>query len=138
MGRSSPPPASVCDGRWSVTPRVLGEGTSAVVYKGFETSTGMAVAVKQVDLRLLSAEQHRQVAQEIQFLRQYRHPHIIRLLDLEQTADHMFLILEYAESDLFTYLQRTGPLAEDQARFIFRQIVDAVAYLHGNRLVSDL
>ena len=113
---------------------MLGEGTSATVYKGVETSTGMAVAVKCVDVEKLTAEQNLQVAQEIQFLQQYRHPNIIRLLDLEKRPNCIYLVLEYAESDLFTYLNRSGPLAEDRARFIFRQIVDAVAYLHGNRV----
>lgn len=113
---------------------VLGQGTSATVFKGKEMATGMPVAIKRVDLQTLGPAEQKQVAQEIQFLQQYRHPNIIRLLDLERTPSHIYLVLEYAESDLFTYLSRTGPLGEEQARFIFRQIVDAVAYLHSNRL----
>jgi len=114
---------------------VLGQGTSAIVFKGKETSSNLPVAIKRVDLRTLGPAEQKQVQQEIQFLQQYRHPNIIRLLDLERTEDFIYLALEFAESDLFTYLSRTGPLGEDQARFIFKQIVDALAYLHGNRVV---
>ena len=105
------------------------------MFKGKETASNLPVAIKRVDLRTLGPAEHKQVQQEIQFLQQYRHPNIIRLLDLERTEDFIYLVLEFAESDLFTYLSRTGPLGEEQARFIFRQIVDALAYLHGNRVV---
>ena len=114
--------------------QVLCEGTSATVFKGYETASGLAVAIKRVSLTTLTEAERTQVEQEIQFLQQYRHPNIIRLLDMERVSDLIYLVLEYAESDLFTYLNRTGPLPEDRARFIFRQIVDAVAYLHGNRV----
>jgi serine/threonine protein kinase len=103
------------------------------VYKGKQLANDMPVAIKRVDLRVLGPTEQKQVGQEIDFLQHYRHPHIIRLLDLERTKDYIYLVLEYLESDLFTYLSRTGPLPEDQARFIFRQIVDAIAFLHGNR-----
>lgn len=94
----------------------------------------MPVAVKRVALSSLTPAEHKQVLQEINFLQQYRHPHIIRLLDMERTDEYIYLVLESAESDLFTYLQRSGPLPETQARYLFRQIVDAVAYLHSNRV----
>jgi serine/threonine protein kinase len=113
---------------------LLGEGTTATVFKGKDMTTGEAVAVKRVDLQVLGPAEHKQVALEIQFLQQYRHPNIIRLLDLERTEKYFYLVLEFAESDLFAYLSRTGALGEDQARFFFKQIVDAVAYLHGNRI----
>ena len=87
-----------------------------------------------MDLQTLGPAEHTQVTHELQFLQQYRHPHIIRLLDLERTEKYFYLVLEFAESDLFAYLSRTGALGEDQARFFFKQIVDAIAYLHGNRL----
>jgi serine/threonine protein kinase len=104
------------------------------VYKGKNVSSGELVAIKRVDLRTLGPAEHKQVGHEILFLQQYRHPSIIRLLDLERTEEFIYLVLEYAESDLFTYLSRTGALGEDQARYFFRQIVDAVAYLHANRV----
>lgn len=124
----------ICNGRWSVSNEVLGEGTTATVFRGSETASGAPVAVKRVALASLTALEHKQVAQEVGFLQQYRHPSIIRLLDLQRTDDYLYLVLEYAESDLFTYLTRTGPLQEEQARFIFLQIVNAVSYLHTNHL----
>lgn len=42
------------------------------------------------------------------------------------------MILEYVEKgDLFTYISRNGPLSEEQAMFIFRQIMSAVQYCHS-------
>jgi len=134
MGMPDPSDVLVCGGRWTMSTHVLGEGTSAIVYKGQDVATGMAAAIKRVNLQTLSAAEKKQVTQELQFLRQYRHPNLIRLLDMEKTDNLLYLVLEYAESDLFTYLNRTGPLPEPQGRYIFRQIVDAVAYMHGNRI----
>lgn len=118
----------------SLLQEVLGQGSSAVVFRGVDFATGLPVAVKRVSLATLGPAELLQVRQEIDFLQQYRHPNLIRLLDLEKTPDHYHLVLEYLDSDLFSYIQRTGALKEDQARVIFRQIVSAVAYLHSNRV----
>ncbi len=48
----------------------------------------------------------------------------------------MYVVLEYLSGgDLFEYLQKHGPLDEEQARDWFRHLVRAVDYLHGNLIV---
>lgn len=125
---------TICGGKYSISEDVLGEGTSGVVFRGKEAATGTPVAVKRVHFSVLSPAEQKQVMQEINFLQQYRHPNIIRLIDKERTEEYIYLVLEIAESDLFSYLQRTGPLPEEQARFLFKQIVNAVSFLHSSRI----
>lgn len=43
-----------------------------------------------------------------------------------------YLILEYIDQgDLFTYINREGPLAEKRAIYYFRQMISAIAYCHS-------
>lgn len=108
---------------------MLGEGTSAVVLRGIETATGLPVAVKRVALSTLSPAELKQVSQEIAFLQQYRHPNIIRLLDLQRTDEQFLLVLEYAESDLFSYITRTGAL---KVECVSRSVLRSVRFSRGH------
>ena len=43
-----------------------------------------------------------------------------------------YLILEYIDQgDLFTYINREGPLSEKRAIYYFRQMISAIAYCHS-------
>jgi len=86
------------------------------------------------------------VRMEISIWRQLCHPNVVRLYEVLDSAeeDYMFLILEYADSGQImtwdTAKQRyvhsaallsalSGPL-EAVARFVFRQVAEALLYLH--------
>ena len=120
--------------RWAISKEILGEGSSATVYRGFDSNSGQMVAIKQVNKSLLLPSEMNQVQQEIVFLQTYRHPNIIKLFDVVENNNYIYIILEYAECDLYSYVSKVGKLAEDQCRVIFSQICKAISFLHSNRI----
>ena len=49
------------------------------------------------------------------------------------TRTHLVVIMEYASGgELFQYVQRSGRLSEDAARFFFRQLITAVEFCHNS------
>ncbi|XP_049882838.1 cyclin-dependent kinase 6 isoform X2 [Pectinophora gossypiella] len=84
---------------------------------------------------------------EIALLRQleaYRHPNIVRLLDVchgGQSVDRdqqlvLFLVFEHVEQDLDSYLKRApGPLSENRIRSMSYDILSGVDFLHSHRIV---
>lgn len=64
------------------------------------------------------------------------HPHILQLLGQNIAAKGAYLAFPLADTDLSRIISNTSePLLLDRARSIFRQLVDAMAYCHGQRYV---
>ena len=64
------------------------------------------------------------------------HPNIIRLYEVIDTPQELYLILEYASGgEIFDYLIAHGRMKEKDARRHFRQIVSAVEYCHNLRVI---
>jgi serine/threonine-protein kinase SRK2 len=59
------------------------------------------------------------------------HPHVIRFKAVYTHQHYVCIIMEYANGgNLRSYLERIGRMVENQARFIFQQLVIAVDYCH--------
>ena len=62
-----------------------------------------------------------------------QHPYIIRLLDIFENQDYIFIVMENLQGgDLFTYLEkRNFELSEKRAKTLSHQIATALYYLHS-------
>lgn len=69
---------------------------------------------------------------EIGILRRISHPNIIKVLDIVEQGNKVYLFMEYcSKGDLLEYVRRKGILPENKTKNIFRQIVNAIYYLHS-------
>jgi serine/threonine protein kinase len=77
--------------------RELGRGAfgSATLYR--RTSDTQLVVLKEMDLRVLSAEQRRVALSEVQLLAGLNHPNIVAFLDSYVNGDTLFIEMEYAD-----------------------------------------
>jgi len=63
----------------------------------------------------------KKIFQEILILKKTVHKNIIRLLEVFENNQHMFLVMEYAEGgDLLKYVKKNRKLSEDEAKPIFK------------------
>jgi len=68
---------------------------------------------------------------EVEILRWLNHDNVIRVYDLIEGADHFFIVMELApKGDLLSLLRERSKLGEDEARVMFKSIVDGVLYCH--------
>lgn len=115
----------------------LGQGGFGSVMKGVHSETGDAAAIKFVpkkSFRQFSDLQR--VFQEIQALRNMRHPNIIRILDVADNPDCICFIMEYAAGgELRGYVEKHTSLSEEESRSFFKQIVRAVHYIHSKKII---
>ncbi|XP_053307365.1 serine/threonine-protein kinase SIK2 [Spea bombifrons] len=64
------------------------------------------------------------------------HPHIIKLYQVMETKNMLYLVTEYAKNgEIFDYLANHGRLNESEARRKFWQILSAVEYCHSRNIV---
>ncbi|KAJ3370372.1 hypothetical protein GGF31_004203 [Allomyces arbusculus] len=117
--------------------KVLGEGTYAKVKEAFHIKTGKAYACKIFNKKLMVGREH-MVLNEIKILKQVSqgHPNLISLVDYFESANNLYLILEYCRGgELFYRICNKGHYYEHDAANIVRTICDAVAYLHDQNVI---
>jgi len=133
-------------GRYSSLGDVLGKGTFATVYKGFDSDTMEPVAIKEIDLtrlETLNAKHKEHLQQEVDVMKGAVHPNIVALLEVRTNRsptrnDFLFITLEYCnQGDFRHYLdQQPGRrLSEGQALYFMRQFAEGLRYLQERNIV---
>ena len=85
---------------------------------------------------IVDENDRRKVFSEIEILQTLKHENHIKLLETVLTQTHICMVMELCPGgDLLTYVRKRRKLPEMQAKYIFRQIVRALAYLHQNLIV---
>ena len=115
--------------------QTLGTGNFASVKLGVHKQSGAQVAIKCIEKKKMIGGSQRADAMrdEINILEWVSHPHIISIASHYEDDRMLWLILEYVEGgELFDFIvdQGVNGLPESSAREIFRQMAEAVAYLH--------
>ncbi|KAJ8004160.1 hypothetical protein DPEC_G00155900 [Dallia pectoralis] len=134
---SSPPyPAvSVQVGFYEII-RTLGKGNFAVVKLARHKVTKTQVAIKIIDKTRLEPSELKKIYREVQVMKRLNHPNIIKLYQVMETDDMLYMVMEYARNgEMFDLLSSSGRLCESDARKKFWQILLAVDYCHSNHII---
>ncbi|KAL0714988.1 hypothetical protein Bca4012_021967 [Brassica carinata] len=101
----------------------LGSGSFAVVWLAKHRSSGLEVAIKEIDKKKLSPKVRDNLLKEISILSTIDHPNIIRFYEAIETGDRIFLVLEYCSGgDLAEYINLHGKVSEAVAKHFMRQL----------------
>jgi len=116
---------------------VIGRGSTGVVHRGVHIASGRKVAIKIMTKKHPSALKFSKngtplyITREIAILRILKHPHVLKLWDVLETDEKVYLVLEYAGGgELFSYIMQHVRVETDQALRFTRQIVSATLYYH--------
>jgi len=110
----------------------IGKGSYGVVRKAKVKFTGAQRAVKTI-----SKEQCKNgfgaLKNEIQISKKVDHPNIVKLYEIFEDSENLYLILELcSEGHLFSYIRsQKTPMKESTSALIMRQVLRGVAYLHS-------
>jgi hypothetical protein len=71
---------------------------------------------------------------EVDVMRRLVHRNIAKVIDVYETDTHLWIVMERAnQGDMFTLVTGDVVDRENTMRELFRQVVSAVAYMHGER-----
>ncbi|XP_061392886.1 serine/threonine-protein kinase par-1 [Musca vetustissima] len=69
-------------------------------------------------------------------MKRLNHPHIIKLYQVMETKNMIYIVSEYAsQGEIFDYIAKYGRMSENAARYKFWQILSAVDYCHKKGIV---
>ncbi|XP_005037275.1 PREDICTED: serine/threonine-protein kinase SIK1 [Ficedula albicollis] len=116
--------------------RTLGKGNFAVVKLARHRVTKTQVAIKIIDKTRLDPSNLEKIYREVQIMKLLNHPHIIKLYQVMETKDMLYIVTEFAKNgEMFDHLTSNGHLSESEARKKFWQILSAVEYCHSHHIV---
>ncbi|RWS30820.1 hypothetical protein B4U80_04311 [Leptotrombidium deliense] len=117
--------------------KTIGKGNFALVKLAKHCLTKTKVAIKIIDKRQLDCENMKKIWREIEIMKKIeKHENLIRLYQVMQTKRYLMLCLEYADGgEIFDYLVTNGKMNEKKAKKYFKQILNAIDYLHKNNIV---
>lgn len=99
------------------------------------------VVIKHVNMSKFSKAERAAAKNEVGMLKMLNHPNIVRYYDsVEVDVDQLYICLEYADGgDLAAKIKknRENPanLSESEMLNLFRQVVDAVGYMHTQKVL---
>ena len=108
---------------------VLGKGAFSVVFVA--SKEDQLFAVKCLFKENLNEHQLALQLNESQVLMTLDHPHIIRFIETISTPEHLYLVIEYCDSDLFDTIA-DGHFNPEQSKTWFYQLSQAVGFCHEN------
>jgi SNF-related kinase len=114
----------------------IGTGHFAVVKLARHVFTQKEVAVKVIDKRKLDEISKAHLFQEVMCMKLVQHPNVVRLYEVIDTPNKLYLILEFADGgDMYDYIMKhVNGLNESLARRYFQQICRALKYCHEMRV----
>lgn len=116
--------------------KTLGKGNFAVVKLARHRVTKTQVAIKIIDKTRLDPSNLEKIYREVQIMKLLNHPHIIKLYQVMETKDMLYIVTEFAKNgEMFDHLTSHGHLSESEARNKFWQILSAVEYCHKHHIV---
>lgn len=116
---------------------MLGKGAFGRVNLGLHRLTRRLVAIKAINMEFMKDESSKKkMSNEISILKILRHPNVVKLLETYDTDKHHLIVMELCPGgDLLNYVRKRRKLNENMAKFVFKQIMEGIAYLHQNGVV---
>lgn len=120
--------------------KLLGQGSYGKVAQAIQLSTGKRVAIKRMEDIFADETDCKRILREITLLRKLRHPCVVELIEICMPSNPndfntIYVIMEYAESDLKKILKSTINLEILHIQTIIYNLLCAIKYLHESKVI---
>ncbi|MCQ2819024.1 MAG: protein kinase, partial [archaeon] len=116
--------------------RIIGRGAFGKVNIGLNILTGRIVAIKSFNKKNIENENAKnKILYETNLMRNLRHPSIVKILETFESDKYIFIIMEYISGgNLQGFVKKRRKLNEKTAKFLFRQIIAGIKYIHSQNI----
>ena len=125
------------DGKYTLIKR-LGQGSYGSVFSAKCNSTGEMFAIKEIKGLFDDFLDARRILREISVMIWLTHPCIIKIKEVivkNFDINSLFIIMEYAETDLKKLIKSPSFLDHEQVKHLFYQALVGVKYMHSAKIL---
>ncbi len=123
------------DGRYRLEDRI-GSGGTGEVWRAVDERLNRVVAIKLLHPWVAQAEVGRErFRREAAAMGRLLHPHIVQVLEFNDTAERPYLVQEHCPGGMLSALLEGGPLPWDRVRALARPIAEALAHAHSHGVI---
>ena len=118
--------------------RLLGKGAFGKVNLGLHILTGRLVAIKSINKEKITTDRQKQkIKLETKIMKRLsKSNNIVKIFETYETKKHICIVMEYiCAGDLLNYIKKRSKLQEPVAKFIFKQIILALKFIHENNII---
>ena len=122
--------------------KCLGKGAFGQVYLTSKQGSKQKYATKKIDKKFTQNPRAKKyLDNEINILKEIDHPNIIKLIDVKETNQFYYLVMELCNggglSDCLEDYKNAykRPFPEETVQYLMRQIVDGINYLHKRNIL---
>ena len=106
------------------------------VFLAKEVSSNKEYAIKEISTQNFSNETLFNISREYMILKEMSHKNIINFHSFFIYDNKFYTVMDYARGgELSSLLDSKKKLPEEEAKFIFKQIYNAVCYIHGKNII---
>lgn len=111
----------------------IGQGASGTVYTAIESSTGMEVAIKRMNISQQPKKEL--IINEILVMRENKHPNVVNYLDSYLVCEELWVVMEYLPGGSLTDVVTETCMDEGQIAAVCREVLQALEFLHTNQVI---
>ena len=118
--------------------RLLGKGAFGKVNLSLHVLTGRLVAIKSINKnKIITERQKSKIQIETSIMKTLSSSeHIVKIYETYETKNHICIVMEYISAgDLLSYIRKRSKLTEPIAKYIFKQIILGIQFIHKNKIV---
>ena len=116
--------------------RKIGQGAFGKVNIGLHILTGRVVAIKSFKKQNCTEKNMERIINERDIMKELNNKNIIKILDYFEDENYIFIVMEYINGgNLYSFIKKRMKLKEKMAKYIFKQIISAINYIHKHNIV---
>ncbi|KAJ3101678.1 Cyclin-dependent kinase catalytic subunit [Phlyctochytrium planicorne] len=113
----------------------IGEGTYGVVYKARDRKNNQIVALKKIRLESEDEGVPSTAIREISVLKELNHANVVKLLDIVNQDQKLYLIFEFLDLDLKKYMDSIPSLSTLLIKSYMKQLCEGLNFCHARRIL---
>ena len=111
----------------------IGQGASGGVYTATQNTTGLLVAIKQMNLEQQPKKEL--IINEILVMKGSRHKNIVNYIDSFLYKGDLWVVMEYMEGGSLTDVVTCSMMSEGQIAAICKETLEGLQHLHGRGVI---
>jgi len=119
----------------------LGTGAYGVVCSALDRArNNKKIAIKKIPNAFEDLIDAKRILREVKLLRHFKHPNVVRLLDLIPPPegypfDDIYMVMDFMETDLHKIIYSKNVLTDEHIQYFIYQVLKGLKYIHSAHVI---